>query len=476
MKLSISKGTFAKIGVVAFAMLGLCALVWWEKGAIEQSRADLAATNDQIDAARKQVAKINELERDVIVQRELDAAVREILPSDQDVTNYVRTLQGFADKSHVQISSLKPKSGGREDKQNKLDFQRAGYELTFQGDAFQLLSFLDLIEQNPRFMSVNTFTLSSAKRPERARKGAEEAIELPQHEIRLEVETYVYKPKSDFKPVKIESYERKRDLLYDHIAEQLRGLQVQSYEYRGQRGRRDPWIDPRVPATTAPGDPIATGEQIRLVDELAKRAGELGQMFDVLETTQSPIERMRAQEALGPRFTQLKADALALRASGQLTYTPVLGRLKTDVDDVLLRLGALLNGQDSNGTERAALEEALSKMQMHADGGEYDEALAVYTQVQGAVQAARKDAKLADLVERLEALVHEAHTVIDFGKIALSIRGVVISEGRAPIAIINDKAVEVGDVLEGGLTIHAIHDDEIEFEFRGEVLGRPIGQ
>jgi hypothetical protein len=67
----------------------------------------------------------------------------------------VRDLRTFEEDSGVRITSLKKKdqAGGAAAKKTSTDLRQGlATKLTFDADAFQLLSFLDRIESHSRFM------------------------------------------------------------------------------------------------------------------------------------------------------------------------------------------------------------------------------------------------------------------------------------------------------------------------------------
>lgn len=469
---AIDKTLLLTSGASLLVLGGLGTLIWWEHGAIAEAGAARDALREEAERARTQLAKAPGLERDVIVQRELDAAMRQILPSDQEITEYVRTLQAFAENSGVSISQLKKKSQNRNDKDSKADFQKVGYELTFAGDAFQLLSFVSLVERHPRFMSVNTLKLSAAKR-ESNRRNADKPTEVD-HEVQLEIESYVYQPADTGKPVDIESYERKRDLLATEISKQRAALQLAAYDYRGQRGRRDPWVDPRMPAQEdGPGRTIE--EQIAAVEEVGEHATLTHDLWLRMRSTNSPIEVMTLERDYLPALADLVSRVDEQKKLGGFSYGPAREAWQKNVLEVMTKMQGGPQPAVQEGPSLAALQEAHARMGRHRDAGEFKNVLEVYASIASMLELAETYPDRAQIVGDLREFAEEARTVLDFEKLSLSISGVIIDAGK-PFAIINGQTVEVGEVLEGGLVVHAIREDEIEFEFRGLVLGRMIGQ
>ena len=283
---NLRKMWIAVIGGGALCAAGLGALLWWQHGQIEQARNQVSTLRGGIESSRKLIETTGALEREVIVLRELTEVMKGILPDNDDVNNLVRTLQRFSDESGVRIAGLKKKAE-LSNKKDKSDFDKVAYTLSLEGDAFQFLDFLDLLEGHSRFMRVPSFRITAAARTELEKEG------VPSHKVSIDVETYVYEPKKDQKAIKIDGYDRKRDLLLGEIDRRKGSLQVSTYAYRGARGRRDPWIDPRVPlkadtkAQVLAGIDKATGDAWRphqqAADYLLDTGGDLDKALSYVD-------------------------------------------------------------------------------------------------------------------------------------------------------------------------------------------------
>jgi len=132
--------------------------------------------------------------------------------------------------------------------------------------------------------------------------------------------------------------------------------------------------------------------------------------------------------------------------------------------------------QGNNGPSEAALREAADSMQRHMDSQEYELALAVYAAVEPSLTLAETDGPRAPMVEEIRALETRARTILDFERLELQIGGVIIQGNGPSVALINGRALGVGDMLDGDLVIQAIREEEIEFLFRGIVLAHPVGR
>lgn len=465
------------LGAGGALALGCGGLAYWQAQENEKARLEVVRLEKQATDDRKLIAAVPSLEREVIVERETDEVIREILPSERDVNEYVRTLQGFADQAEVQISSLKQRPPSKEEKAGKVDFQKVGYQVSFPADAFQLLSFLDQVERYQRFMSVNTLKLTAAKRQNRARKNDNEQEGPIRHDVQLEVETYVHIPAEKTEGVQIDNYDRKRELLASEIAQRRASLSATTYAYSGQRNRRDPWMDPRVPASTEPNILVPIEQQIAFVDGLVVRAAHAQDLWRTLTETESPIAQMKAQSQLEEELVSLEEEVRRIEASGDLSYAPAYKRFRTDVAAVVHEIREQLDGTTgSTGPSEAALREAADSMQRHMDTQEYELALAVFAAVEPTLALAEPDGARGKLVEEIRALEERARTILDFERLDLKIGGVIIQGNGPSVALINGRALGVGDMLDGDLVIQAIREEEIEFLFRGIVLAHPVGR
>src|SRR5436189_12628 len=106
----------------------------------------------------------------------------------------------------------------------------------------------------------------------------------------------VYEPKKDAKAVKIDGYERKRELLLGEINRRREGLSISTYAYRGARGRRDPWIDPRVPAQPDNPSQLTVQQQMDLVQEFVEKVQTCSQKWGQVKIAENVIVEMMARQ------------------------------------------------------------------------------------------------------------------------------------------------------------------------------------
>jgi Tfp pilus assembly protein PilO len=452
----------------AAVALALGYLIYSQYGSIDEARLAVAALRTNIDQARQLLTGTAQLEREVIVLRETEEAIKELLPDEQDINNFVRDLHRFEEDSKVRITGVKPKAAeaaGR--KKSKDDFDKVAYQLAFEADAFQMLAFLNQIESHSRFMTVPGFKLQAASRRD------VEATGVAAHRVTLDVETYVYKPQTEFQPIKIDGYVRKRELLLGEISRRRQALTLQGYTYRGKRGRRDPWVDPRMPATNEDETSLTVQEQNAIVDELVLAATDVLTVWDSVKNAPNVIVEMTQRAELEQKLTELETELRRIHDEGAIRYPPTERRLALDVEEKLAGVRAAIAKSDGGrGPSLDALKELAEAMTRHLAAGEQEMALTAFATVESRLDLAVSDPTRKPMVEKLKKLAGEARILSEFSKLDIQIKGVAIMSGAPPVALINGKALGEGDLINNDLMIRGIRSGEIEFIYKGVILIR----
>ena len=451
----------------AVIAIGIGVLIYFQREKIAEQRIEVENLKVAVAQDRALIKTTPELVKEVIVQRETDAVIEEILSSEKDINDLVRTLEAFGDEAGVNITQFKERRA-KAKKGRRQDFENVGYTLNFEGDAFQLLAFLDHIETHRRFMSVTAFKLSAASRNEY------ESDAGPQHRVQLDLETYVYTPTGVAEEVRIDQYDRKRDLLISEISKRAADLRFVPYEYRGGRGRRDPWIDPRVDVEEGGGNQMTIEGQLELVAELVDRAHRAEAVFNDAETADNVVAEMKALAELDELLAVLDADILEVEDTNVLTYVLAAKRFENRVVDVVARLRVDNANVDlSQGPSLALLKQTADTMESHVRNQEWDLAIDVFNSIESRLEGAKGEERvvLAQTIHQLKLL---CDTVLEFETIALDIRGIAVHEDFRPVALINGESVTEGELVGDELIIRSIMPDQVEFAFRGLVLARLV--
>lgn len=458
----------ATTGFLAAAALGY--VIRNEKLAIEESQNSVATLRTQIDKARTTVRGTPELEREVIVLREIAERIKEVLPDTKDLNDLIRNFQDYSRETGVRPSSFKPKDTAKDRGKGKAAsaFEKVAYTLNLEADLYQFLDFLNRIETHRRFMTVNSFKIDATTR----RKLEEDGV--ASHRIQMEVETYKYVPKAgDTEEVRIEGYERKRDLLAGEINRRRQALTIATYTYRGSRGRRDPLIDPRVPAHVEDPNAWTVQRQMEEVDELVRRVEEAVAFWEASRNEGSVLNRMVQRSELEKSLAMLEEDLRRIDGEKKVNYKPAEKRLQLNVVDPLALLRKELEDTRAiAGPSREELEQVGASMDRHIHAGEYAAALNAYKALADSLDLIQRDPPREELANWLRQLAFDAETLRDFAKIELSMGGYAIIEENPPVVIINGRSRTIGDPVGNDLIVEAIRPSEVDFIFRGVVLTR----
>ena len=446
--------------------VGLAWLIYSQLGSIADGRAEVEQLRTKVVAARKLIEGTNALEREVIVQREMSEVMGTILPDNEDMNNWVRTIQDFSDTSAVRIRGLKKKNqAASRTKKDQTAFDEVTYAFTLESDAFELLDFLDLVETHKRFMAVPMFKIAAARRESVEQTG------LAAHKVNLDIQTFVYEPKGEAEAVQIEGYERKRALMVGEINRRRQDLVLSEFTYRGDRGRRDPFVDPRVPVEA--GSALSVPEQMEIVQELVDEMTRVRQIWDSVKVSQNVIEEMMARRDLEDALARLEENVRRIESEGSISYLPSNRRLQLEVVDALAALRQSINKIEGTlGPSVEKLREVLEAMNRHFDRQEYGLALDAFRVVAEQLDYVEADPLRKPFVEHLRKKALVARIVREFEEIDIDVGGVAIAEGGPSVAMINGTKVAVGDMLPGSLFVNGIRPDEIEFIYRGVVLAR----
>jgi len=448
-------------------------LIYSQRSAIAGMREEAVQLDGRIAQARKTIGETADLEREVILRRETDEVAKRILPNDDDILNFVRTLREFEEDSGVEISQIRDKTSSSSNrKKDESDFEKVAYSVSFEADAFEMLAFLDLVESHERFMRVPSFKLKAAQRDE-----YEDDPSNARHEVELEVETYRYSPRAGSSRMRIDGYERKRDLLATEISARQREMSIQTYAYKGHRNRRDPWVDPRMPANLSAGDLVLSIEdQIRLVEDLVARTQEASDLLERWKNASNLIADIEARSVLETSLTALEEEVRRVEADGNIRFITAQQRFNGEVLDEIDRIREALAETDDQQVPIAVLEKAVETMRNHLAGGEYELALDAFMGVEGRLPGAERDPQRRPYVEQLEQYRHMARTVLEFAELSIDVRGIVDLGGNRKVALINGKTFAPGELVGPDLLLTGIESDQLSFVYKEVKLTRPLSQ
>ena len=457
------------IGIITGSLLmatGFSSMIYFEEEDIAASREEIGVLKQQIDSSRETIKTTPDLENEVIVLREISETIKQILPTEEDLTNLIFEFHEYAKASKVNPTSFRLKNSGGGNFRGPKAFEKVGYTLALESGIFEFLDFLNKVETHGRFMGVPSFDIDSVTRAALEKNGE------VRHKINVDVETYTYTTNSTADAVRIDGYNRKRDLLTGEIGRRRKALTLSTFHYRGDRGRRDPWIDPRVPAN-GPGQGIPVTDQLSKVDELSSLMTDASSKWDQVVGAENVVDRMVKRDELAQILSALDEELRRVEANAIITYVPAQKRLLNEVyEPKEALLMAIEMEPGTTGPRRAEMEALYASMSEHIDLAEYDLAIQAFTVMEPLLDEVEGDPIREALADELRILAQEAETVRDFEEIELRFGGSIIIGDGSPVILINGLSYQVGDFVAPGLEVAEIRKDEVDFYFRGFVLTR----
>jgi Tfp pilus assembly protein PilO len=180
--------TLGVAGVVAIALAVLGIFVFQKN--LSQARADLKGIEDKLNTANSQLPKKKALEDEIVKLEEDNKELQKQLPTKGEVAYevFVDTLTGLSDSVNVilKTASISESGGGRGPAASvATDFEQISYDLKLEGKLFDLIKFISLLEEYPRFIKVSNFSFRPTKMGDALKTG-----EIP-HELSVKITTYV---------------------------------------------------------------------------------------------------------------------------------------------------------------------------------------------------------------------------------------------------------------------------------------------
>lgn len=459
------QATHIMLAAAGLVTVGLAGLVWQSERSLDEARAEAEAISQRILAERRRLEGTPGLEQEVLVFREISGRMAAILPDEEELNQLVRNLQEFSEESGVKIHSLRRAAvGGHAGSDG--DLRGVSYVLELEADAFELLAFLDRVETSDRFLRIPRLKVTAAR--EKGLKSSDQRT----HSIRLEVETFVFEPGAVDEQIAIEWADWKLKRLRGDVARRRTALEPMEYAYRGRRGRRDPWVDPR--RVSVPKQSADAGIEGARLTAFAARVAEAWSSWRELEDGARSLEGAAGVEELEAFVVGLEAEGRRFLDQRNLDGDAARLSLTAETLASLEELRAVLDGVRGNrGPSMARLREVHKVMEAHAAQGEHTLALEAVAAIAPDLEWLSEDPERAPLVAALVVATQRSQAVIDFDAMGNQPRGVVILGARAAV-LIGSRAFVAGDRIGEEVIVHSVTAHEVVFEFRGQAIARRV--
>ncbi len=480
--MTLNMSRFGETKMIA-VLAALCVLVggafgffaWRDLDSVSAIKKETEAEQAAIDVAMRKKASIPGLERDVIVLRENVHQYVKILPDNREINDFVNRINSFADQADVVVMKLDDidrKNRGRSNKAAKEPFEKVEYKLQISGAVEGLLTFMGLFESYDRFVKIALIELKAGRGDNKGEVSRDSQGRLL-HAINLQLETYVYNGgDGSADRAKIRDYETKRDALAADIAKAREVIEIEKYDLKVDKGRRDPFIDPRTHATSS--DPKGLAKQKEILDRMIASFEKIESALKTESAEQDLIRRSELRRANDGRLRDFLKDVVAMKSAATITAAPLKEefqkRILSKIDVIVKERG--ISGNEAGFTV-ADLERVRGKLQDLSDKGDFAGVVGSFEDLERTADLGSLPPAAAPVLAEIQKLNNVAKIQVEFTARAISIEGLIYRpEGSA--VIINGQVLSAGDALDGDTVVSRIDEGEIEFSYKSVKIIRLV--
>ncbi len=471
MALQLMKNKKLLIGVGSCVTLSLAfgVLTYFTYGKIEEESLAIESKKGELQTAQKKISEIPQLEKRVVILREIVKEYLQILPSSKEVNEFVMDLSGFQQETGIQITELKDANKTVANAKKEAGFDKVSYGLKVEANFWQYLAFLHRLESFRRFVRIPKLKIDAGERPD------DQDPAKARHSFDFDIETYVFDPTQRAKPANIANFEKRVIELQDDIARAKEKIILEPYEFQGARGRRDPFFDPRMSVGESEGGEEGLRRQMEIVEGLRAEVARIGQMVLDYSQTKQLIRRFELRHEIEQSIEVLLSEIEKVQREGKVTYLPLVRRLQGDIMGSLREMRAQFDptaGTDT-GPSLNDLQELAKAMREHLDHGEFTLTMDRYNLVSERLKGYEEDAERGPVIRDLMQMNRAAEVAQEFEKLKLSVGGIIVSE-EGSVVVINGRSFGEGDYVDEDLVVRKIHSDAIEFQYRDVVISKKI--
>jgi Tfp pilus assembly protein PilO len=436
-----------------------------------------AMLQGKIQKARREIAMIPRLEKDILQLRHRVQRHAAILPDDPEIHAYVDQLTRFSSESGVEIRELDAtdvrRRAGRK-KQKKEAFEAVTYKLEVAGSFDQIMSFLDMVENHyDRFVRIKSLTVKSEK--------ATKDEEIPPLIASLDVETYVYNAKTKAGgAVKIRREDAKLDQLRagGQLTDEVESLKGERYVYEGAKGRRDPLRDPRTKVNRTPTEAPRDRDQRHLVAGFRERFTRIRTAIAKEAECENWVSRYQIVRTNNKELGALGDELLKTYQQKLIVDPELLEEFKTEVLAPFKALAKERQIEDPFDLPEDRLRAQLVKMRRYLDSGRYREAIDSYEELAVFKKDLPPDAdnQLTRFFKEAEPLVEKAKKLHEVQSLEIKITGVIVDHAHPErsLVIINGRPLGAGETVSEGLSVTEVGESVVKFTYRDFEFERPV--
>jgi|GEM_PF-1890591 len=446
--------------------------VWYVNGMVTEVELQVETKRGELAVADTKISKIPSLEQEVVILRENLGEYVKILPDDDQLNDFVRMVNRFGSQSGVRGTDLKKKDLRQRKKPGRFIPIAYTYEMT--ATLWQGLKFMNLVENFERFVSVTEFSIQ----PGTSENGAAATVNGEVvHTIKVTMQTYQYNNAGSAKDVVIPNYGDRKEELRDEIWKRIQLIRVDRYEYLGQSGRRDIFVDPRASGVNG-GDEASLEEQRKALE---RGVGWVESLTKIQARMASGEVSMFERFTLDKRFERELTAALAASETqgASIKFLPYRSRWAQNVAIPLAEMrdglvAAAPDGEVDSCLQADDIEALIALMAEHCSNGQLEDARKRYEDVMERLAVPESDPRhgLAVQAKRWHL---KAVTALDFRELDLKVQGVVVNSGAGRSGVLlNGEVFEEGEYVQDDLLVKQVGAEQVWFVFRGLTLVRTM--
>ncbi len=462
--------------VVALGVFGW--LSWSDLQAIDGLHEEHETLRAKLAKAETEIRQIPGLEDEVLILRERVKEYVTILPDDSEVNRLVDDLSTFAGDSGVTVTVLDDtQAKQRKVRQSKTReaFDRITYKVKLTAGTEGFLKFLDSFENKyGRFVNIPTLKIKGGDETPTEGTAAE-----PASEIDMDLETYVYNPKTQgVDQVEIPKEDAKLERLRQSGKLDARStdLALARFDYKPAPDRRDPFVDPRLTlAVNGKVSEEVRRAQLQALEDLKARLAKIDELVAREGKTPDPVQKIQLQGQTNALIREL--DVLVTKYAADRFFTlPDYAHDFQDSIETPFRALFEKRGQlgDAITIGRKEIEDRVVAMEQALESGRYEKVVALSQDLAQLRSRVEGQEGMEGLFRRAGEVQRRASLHVEFASRAFAFGGCICYQGdpRQSVVIINEKSYGPGESVEDGLVILSINTTEVVFDFKGITVSR----
>ena len=478
----MSEGRKLLISVLVVAVTLGGVVAWLVVGVKASKKLDVSIRQKglQLTELQEKVAAIPALRQE---QQRLAGELKEcetILPNDRELNKIMDTLSEYEKEAKVELRVFSPRTERKSSQSGpQTSYKKVSYDLDLVGEYFNIVKFLNLLENHNRFVQVDSFNVKQKDE------------DSPINDVSLKLSTFVFDPKGHKSrsqttrratsaarkgPTKKRTPEEPFDLEHELASR---------YVFRPGARLRDPFTNPLTRRIdVAKFDKVDTRRKMTATQEKA--------MADTIDKQLTEVSRLISDNKLD-EAQKLLEDTWNLMNSNFRDPEVVRRRLGFSRREQRLRIVL----KTSRGEKLYEIvHEKYDKMLKAFEAADYDEVYRLRTLVVDMVKAAGEDVihdRLAEVVKACHHICERADARREFAGIDIDIQGTFWSgskDKRRTAVLVNNQILVEGERLKADtvqgkrpgakqampvdaeIIVKKIDRDKVTFLYKSELIER----